>query len=169
MFLATVMPGHPNGDQVNHTLKEVTDELLLLWDGVFYTHTADYHWGRTVSLALVPAVCDAEASHSLSGFASHEHTCFCLRCLLPRNEIHNLDPETWPRRNLEQHRSQAFLWRDASSTSQRDKIYKEYGVRWSELLRLPYWNPITFTLIDSMHMGYLGLFSTHIQKIWKMN
>ncbi|KAJ3928294.1 MAG: hypothetical protein NXY57DRAFT_1041744 [Lentinula lateritia] len=140
MFLVTVMPGHPNEDQ-----------------------------GRSVSLAVLPAVCDAEGAHSLSGFASHEHTYFCVRCLLPKNDIHNLKPETWPRRELEEHRKVASLWRDAPSIADRDKIFKDYGVRWSELLRLPYWNPITFTLIDSMHMGYLGLFSTHIRKIWKMD
>ncbi|KAJ3911638.1 hypothetical protein F5877DRAFT_10671, partial [Lentinula edodes] len=169
MFLVTVMPGHPNEDQVNHTLKEVVDELLLLWHGVFYTRTAEYPQGRTVSLAVLPAVCDAEGAHSLSGFASHEHTYFCIRCLLPKHEIHNLKPETWPRRDLEEHRKLASLWRDAPSIADRDKIFKEHGLRWSELLRLPYWNPITFTLIDSMHMGYLGLFSTHIRKIWKMD
>ncbi|KAJ4493946.1 hypothetical protein C8J55DRAFT_416731 [Lentinula edodes] len=163
------MPGHPNEDQVNHILKEVVDELLLLWHGVFYTHTAECPQGRSVSLAVLPAVCDAEGAHSLSGFASHEHTYFCVRCLLPKNDIHNLKPETWPRRDLEEHRKVASLWRDAPSIADRDKIFKDYGVRWSELLRLPYWNPITFTLIDSMHMGYLGLFSTHIRKIWKMD
>ncbi|KAJ3853217.1 hypothetical protein EV368DRAFT_28043, partial [Lentinula lateritia] len=169
MFLVTVMHGHPNEDQVNHTLQKVVDELLLLWDGVFYTRTAKYSRGRTVRAALVPAVCDTQGAHTLSGFASHRHTLFCIRCLLPIQEIHNLDPATWPRRDLESHRTYANLWRDAASKAIRDTLFNKYGVRWTEMLRLPYWNPIVYTIIDSMHLGYLGLFATHIRRIWKMN
>lgn len=169
MFLVTVMHGHPNEDQVNHTLQKVVDELLLLWDGVFYTQTAKYSRGRTVCAALVPAVCDTQGAHTLSGFASHRHTLFCIRCLLPIQEIHNLDPARWPRRDLESHRTYANLWRDAASKAIRDTLFNKYGVRWTEMLRLPYWNPIVYTIIDSMHLGYLGLFATHIRRIWKMN
>ncbi|KAJ3710726.1 hypothetical protein C8R42DRAFT_596772, partial [Lentinula raphanica] len=163
------MRGHPNEAQVNHSLQKIVDQLLLFWNGIFFTRTFKYPKGRTVYAALAPAVCDTEGAHSLSGFASHSHKYFCIRCVLPIQDIHNLDPDTWPKRNLETHKIQAGLWRDAPSQTARRKIYDDYGMRWSELLRLPYWNPITYTIIDSMHLSYLGLFATHVRKIWKLN
>ncbi|KAJ3836789.1 hypothetical protein F5878DRAFT_662668 [Lentinula raphanica] len=169
MFLVTVMRGHPTEAQVNHSLQKIVDQLLLFWNGIFFTRTSKYPKGRTVYAALAPAVCDTEGAHSLSGFASHSHKYFCVRCVLPIQDIHNLDPDTWPKRNLETHKIQAALWRDAPSQTARRKIYDDYGMRWSELLRLPYWNPITYTIIDSMHLSYLGLFATHVRKIWKLN
>ena len=36
-------------------------------------------------------------------------------------------------------------------------IFKETGVRWSELLRLLYWDPTRFLAIDGMHNLLLGL------------
>ncbi|KAJ3716826.1 hypothetical protein C8R42DRAFT_724475 [Lentinula raphanica] len=169
MFLVTVMRGHPNEAQINYTLEKIVDQLLLLWNGVFFTRTSKYPSGRMVYAALVPAVCDTEGAHSLSGFASHSHKYFCVRCLLPIQEIHNLDTNTWPKRDIKIHKEQASLWRDAPSEIARRKIYEDSGMRWSELLRLPYWNPIVFTVIDSMHLCYLGLFATHVRKIWKMD
>ncbi|KAJ3762559.1 hypothetical protein EV360DRAFT_79172 [Lentinula raphanica] len=169
MFLVTVMRGHPNEAQINHTLQKLVDQLLLFWNGIFFTRTSKYPNGRTVYAALAPAVCDTEGAHSLSGFASHSHKYFCVRCLLPIQDIHNLDPDTWPKRDIQIHKEQAALWRDAPSEGARRKIYEDHGMRWSELLRLPYWNPILFTVIDSMHLCYLGLFATHVRKIWRMD
>ncbi|KAJ3720318.1 hypothetical protein C8R42DRAFT_582858 [Lentinula raphanica] len=163
------MRGHPNEAQINHTLQKVVDQLLLFWNGVFFTRTSKYARGRTVYAALAPAVCDTEGAHSISGFASHSHKYFCVRCILPIQDIHNLDSSTWPIRDIETHKLQANLWRDAPSEAARHQIYENHGMRWSELLRLPYWNPILFTVIDSMHLCYLGLFATHVRKIWKMD
>ncbi|KAJ3897153.1 hypothetical protein F5879DRAFT_782240, partial [Lentinula edodes] len=96
---------------------------------------------------------------------SHTHTWFCRRCLLPLNEIHNLEPETWVMRDCCQHREIALEWKDASE-ARREAIYTEHGIRHSELLELPYWDPILFTIIDDVHFAYLGLLKTHLEKIW---
>ncbi|KAJ3779495.1 hypothetical protein GGU10DRAFT_242129, partial [Lentinula aff. detonsa] len=83
-------------------------------------------------------------------------------------DIHNLNPESWVMRDSLKHRELAFESKDASP-AQRDDIYKAHGVQWTELLALPYWDPILFTVIDDMHLGYLGLFETHLCKIWGIN
>jgi hypothetical protein len=49
------------------------------------------------------------------------------------------------------------------------KAEEDHGIYWSELLRLPYWNPILFTIIDPMHTLYLGLLKSHCRDIWGMN
>jgi len=44
-------------------------------------------------------------------------------------------------------------------------IFAQTGVRWSELLRLPYFDPTRFVVIDVMHNLFLGLISKHFQDI----
>ncbi|KAJ3862563.1 hypothetical protein EV359DRAFT_65525 [Lentinula novae-zelandiae] len=164
----TIIPGKPSRHNINHTLRRLVQQLLPFWKGVYYLRTARYTLGRTIFAVLIPAVCDTEGAHQLSGFASPSHTYFCRRCLLPIQEIHNLDLEKWVMRDGNKHRQLAFEWRDAP-IARRNMIYQENGLRWSELLDLPYWDPIRFTVIDDMHLGYLGLFETHLREIWKID
>ncbi|KNZ47277.1 hypothetical protein VP01_6558g1, partial [Puccinia sorghi] len=47
--------------------------------------------------------------------------------------------------------SQSLKWREATTINARDKIFKQYGVRWSELNQLPYWNPVKNVVLGVMH------------------
>ena len=49
--------------------------------------------------------------------------------------------------------------------AQQKKIEQEFGVRYSELCRLPYYDPIRCHLIDPMHCLLLGI-AKHTLKIW---
>ncbi|KAI8969510.1 hypothetical protein BD414DRAFT_402535, partial [Trametes punicea] len=73
-----------------------------------------------------------------------------------KSDISNLDRSSWPRRSREDHYHYARRWRDAESEVERKRLFDKYGVRWSELLRLPYWDPTRFSLLDAMHNLYLG-------------
>ncbi|KAH7870084.1 uncharacterized protein C8R40DRAFT_997350, partial [Lentinula edodes] len=159
----------PSQHHINFTLRKLVKQLLPFWEGVFYVHTARYLLGRRVFIALIPAVCDTEGAHQLSGFASHSHTYFCRRCLLQIGDIHNLVPKTWLMRDSAQHRELALKWKEASTEEECQKIYDKYGIRWSELLELPYWDPVLFTIIDDMHFAQLGLFETHLRDIWQID
>ena len=53
-----------------------------------------------------------------------------------------------------------------SSNTSRKKHVKETGVRWSELLRLPYFDPIRFIIIDPMHCLFLGIAKWIVKRIW---
>ncbi|KAE9390207.1 hypothetical protein BT96DRAFT_779306, partial [Gymnopus androsaceus JB14] len=166
MLLLAVLSGDPKQHEINQILARVVDLLLPLEEGYFYLRTAKHPFGRNVSLVIVPAVCDVLGAHQLVGFPHHKHRLFCTCCLLPRHDIHNLNRASWPRRDAEQHRKQAIAWRDAPTQKHHDHIYKTYGVRWSELLHLPGFDPIAFTTIDDFHMLLLGLYETHIRDIW---
>ncbi len=63
----------------------------------------------------------------------------------------------------------ASSWRDATDGCIQESIYKKTHIRWSELLRLPYWDPTKFLAIDSMHCFYLGLLHRHCRLIWGMD
>ncbi|KAJ3899897.1 hypothetical protein F5879DRAFT_810115, partial [Lentinula edodes] len=169
MYLLTVMTGKPSQHHINFTLRKLVKQLLPFWEGVFYVRTARYFLGRRVFIALIPAVCDTEGAHQLSGFASHSHTYFCRRCLLQIGDIHNLVPQTWIMCDPAQHRQLALKWKEASTEEERQKIYDEFGIRWSELLELPYWDPVLFTIIDDMHFAQLGLFETHLRDVWQID
>ena len=63
----------------------------------------------------------------------------------------------------------AQAWKSKLTTSARQTAFEEHSVRWSVLLDLPYWDPVRFTVIDSMHNHYLGLLKHHCRKIWGMS
>ena len=51
----------------------------------------------------------------------------------------------------------------APNKTQRKAKLSEYGVRYSELLRLPYWDPTKAVVVDGMHNLFLGLVKTHVE------
>ena len=68
--------------------------------------------------------------------------------------------------NALSHRKYAQEWLECSSKSSRENHFKEHGVRWSELLRLPYMNPIRFAVVDPMHCLFLGVAKWIIKSIF---
>ncbi|KAI9063132.1 hypothetical protein FKP32DRAFT_1534736, partial [Trametes sanguinea] len=160
----------PSLEQINHFLKPLVDEMLELWEpGVFFSRTMNFAEGRLVRCALVPLVCDLPAARQTAGLGAHNAKYFCSVCKLEHCDIDNIDVSSWPPRSAEEHRQLADAWRDKQSTSQRDAAFRENSTRWSELLRLPYWDPVSYTVIDSMHNHYLGLLKHHCRRIWGMN
>lgn len=171
MYLAGVIPGpgKPSLDQINHVLSLLVQELLDFWRGVFYTITFASASGLLTKGVMIPLVCDMLAARQICGLGSATSTWFCTCCFLTIQEIENLDRSSWPPRDLKEQVKQARLWKTSKSEDDRNAIFKAYGVRWSVLLDLPYWNPILFSVVDSMHSAYLGLFQTHCRRIWRIN
>lgn len=69
-------------------------------------------------------------------------------------------------RNLNEHRQNALGWRRCNSDASRNRFAKQTGVRWSELLRLPYFDPIMFTIVDPMHCLFLGIARWIVKRLW---
>jgi len=172
LFLVGIIPGPgaPLLEQINHVLKPLVDDLLIFWNsGVYYASTPKYRNGRCILCAVIPLICDLPAARQMSGYAHFSSHHFCSMCLLRLEDINDLDRSHWPRRSCQEHRHWAEQWRSASSEKERKKIFDTYGLRWSELLRLPYWDPTLFTLVDSMHAMFLGDFKRHCRDIWGMD
>lgn len=172
MCLIGVIPGphEPELQQLNHFLRPLVDELLILWHrGV---HLADKSQERAllfIRAALIPLVCDIPALRKAGGFAGHMSTHFCSFCELSKVDINNLDREKWSRHTLEQHRRYAAQWRDAKTEAAREAEFKAHGVRWSELLRLEYWDPTKFAVVDAMHNLFLGELRHHCRDVWGLD
>ncbi|KAI6095267.1 hypothetical protein F5141DRAFT_962938, partial [Pisolithus sp. B1] len=117
--------------------------------------------GRLILLAVVPLICDVLGACQVGGFLSHAATLFCSFCLLPADMIENLDTSSWPMWTLQDHRAHADQWHLVKTSDKQDCIAKTHGIQFSELLRLPYWDPIWFTILDSMHAFFLHALPQH--------
>ena len=171
MYLAGVIPGpgKPSLDQINHALSLVVAELHDFWKEVYYTVISASLSGCLTKGAMIPLVCDMLSARQLAGLSSATSTLFCTSCHLTIQDIENLDKSTWPARDLITQIEHARAWRDCENEVDRDACFKAHGVRWSVLLDLPYWNPILFSVPDSMHAAHLGLFHSHCRKVWRIN
>lgn len=155
--------------QINHFLRPLVDELLELWDpGVHLSSTPAHPFGRTIRVALGQVIADLAACRTVAGFAAESHTIFCSVCNLRRQNATNFIRASWGRRSHEDHLKRCTQWRKATSQEERRAIEKEYGVRWTELLRLPYWRSSRQTAIDMMHALY-RLLEVHCRDLWGMD
>ncbi|OJT02580.1 hypothetical protein TRAPUB_6902, partial [Trametes pubescens] len=170
IYLAGIIPGphEPHLHQLNHLLRPLVDELLELWHrGIQVEHTATRASGRLIRAAVIPLVCDLPALRKTAGFAGHSSQHFCSFCPLPKDDICNLDRESWPQcRTWSEHLQIAKEWEAAATERRRHELFQAHGLRWSELLRLPYWDPTRFALLDAMHNLYLGELRHHCISVW---
>ncbi|KAI9626751.1 hypothetical protein KEM48_010216 [Puccinia striiformis f. sp. tritici PST-130] len=63
-------------------------------------------------------------------------------------------------------RSQAIRWRDSDILAKQKRLLKLHGTRWSELNRLPYWNPVMNVALGVMHNWYEGVLQHHWRICW---
>lgn len=172
VILVGVLPGpHEPSLHMNSFIEPLVRQLLKLWNGV-EMFTPDGI--KKIQAALLCVSSDIPASRKLSGFVGHSATKACSKCLksfLPasfglKSDYSGFNRNFWPKRDLKDHKEQGMKWKHAITLAQRHEIEREYGVRYSELLRLPYFDTIRFTVIDPMHNILLGS-AKHIVVLWK--
>jgi len=172
MYLAGIIPGpkEPSLTQINHLLRPLVNELLELWNpGVWYVRTPRCVSGKLVKAALVPLICDLKAARQVMGHGSHSARKFCSICSLPWKQRNDINASSRIPVSAETFRRYALEWREARSESEKGRLFKKHGIRWSILLELPYWDPPRFTVIDSMHTILLGHLHRHCTIIWGLN
>lgn len=171
IYLVGIIPGpkEPSLHQINHFLAILVKDLNGLWaDGVYFTRTSAYRFGRLVRCALIPLICDMPGLRKTAGFAGHSATQLCSFCHIVKTSIADLSYWSWPRRTLEDHRERARMWRDAPSEDIRTAFWNANQIRWTELLNLPYWDITKYAVLDAMHNLFLGHFKRHCVDIWHM-
>lgn len=171
IYLVGIIPGprEPSLEQINHFLRPLVDDLRVLWStGIYLSQTAARSVGRLVRAAVILLVCDLPALRKVAGFAGHRHNkFFCSFCNLPRTDINNTNPDSWPKGfSWSEHLEAAKMWKDAPTEASRVAIFERFGKRWSELLRLEYWDPTKFTVVDAMHNLFLGDIRHHCMEVW---
>jgi hypothetical protein len=170
MFLAGIIPGprEPPLDCINHYLTPLVSELVEFWQtGVFISRTHNYPTGRVIRCALVAVVCDLPASRKTAGFAAVQHDYFCSVCKCRKKGDGYVGKPflDWERRSNSECRKHAENYRNAPDEKSRQAAFNGFGVRWSELLRLPYFDPSRFVVVDAMHNLFLGLIQEHCKHV----
>lgn len=167
MFLFGIIPGpkEPPLACLNHYLRPLVDMLLEFWyTGIHFSRTAAYYYGRVVRCALICLVSDLPAARKSSGFASIHHTQMCAMCHCKRSPddiLNDSFAKLGERRTAEEIRNSAQVHRDAEDEKARNEAVHATGIRWSELLRLPYFDPSCSIIVDAMHNLFLGLVQEH--------
>ena len=167
MYVAGVIAEHPHKTQLNHYIRPVVDEMAVSWErGVQYSRTANYRNGRPTRSAIVLSVNDLPATRQLNAYAgtgSH-HFCTVCQCFhLSKRGRTDIDSCDWNPRDLHQLRKNAEDWRSAPTDKIQNALFSQTGVRWSELWRLPYWDPTRMLVVDSMHCLLEGLAHHHFR------
>jgi hypothetical protein len=173
VFLVGVIPGpgKPATDDINHYLEVLVIDLLEFWDpGVFFSRTFNHREGKLFQAMLVPVVADMLAARQilgLPGVATAHY--FCTFCDLDIDDLDILDPAEWPAKDVDHIRHVAGMYKHAPNEERQQAIFQAFGLRWSVLLDLPYWNPVLYTIIESMHALDLGLFQHHCHELFQID
>jgi hypothetical protein len=174
MYVAGIVPGpsEPKETQLNHYMRPVVDDFQVSWEhGVEYSRTAKYPDGRLTRSAIAVSVNDLPAARKVNQSIGHTSHKFCTRChcqhrsKLDRTDVKHDD---WLPKKVADLRRDAEAWRSAPTTSAQKKLLDETGMRWTELWRLPYWDPTCMLGVDSMHCLLEGVAQQHFREILRL-
>jgi hypothetical protein len=165
MYLAGIIPGpkQPSLENLNHYIRPLMNDLVDAWErGIKFSKTACYPNGRLTRCAVALVICDLPAARHLSCLAGVSSHFYCSACdCYHKSTYGRVDFENWTPRDRDKLRAYAEQWRDAATSAEREALFKAHGVRYSELWRLPYWDPSRQLVIDLMHCLLEGLVPHH--------
>ena len=173
IILVGIIPG-PNEPKLtmNSFLKPLVEDLKEFWAGIMIPCNNHPLKNICIRAALICSACDVPATRKLCGFVGHTATLGCSKCLKnfscegnSKMDYSGYDHELWGIRNLAVHREQCLKYLQAKTKSEQTLISKTYGVRYSCLIELPYFNPIRFAVVDPMHNLFLGT-AKHAMETW---
>lgn len=156
----------------NTFIEPLVKELETAWIGF---HMKSFKCSETPTkfrLALICVGCDIPASRKLCGFLGHAATKGCNKCMksfeggVGEKNYWGFDVSSWELRNLRSHCEAVKNIVRCKTKTNRERLEKEYGVRYSVLLELDYFDPIRMTVIDPMHNLFLGTAKRMIS-LWK--
>ena len=156
---------------LNSFLQPIVDELKVLWKGV-RLKTSQSRVELTYRAAILFASADLPAVRKLCGFKGFSAHRGCSKCFKyfpgsfgQKTDYSGFDRTQWPPRQNFIYRQHAAHVRRASTQTKHEKLAKKYGVYYSCLLQLEYFDAVRFTAIDPMHNLFLGT-AKHIFKLW---
>ena len=168
MFLAGIVPGpnEPPGDQLNHFLEPLIDDMVASWErGISFSCTALHPSGRVIRSAIACVVCDLPAARKAAQMSAARSYFYCSVCnccdlkTLGRTDFHS---ERWNLRDKATLQQQAEGYKNTESVQQQEALFAKYEIRWSPLWKLPYWDPACQLVIDAMHCTLEGLTRFHV-------
>ncbi|MBW0468667.1 hypothetical protein O181_008382 [Austropuccinia psidii MF-1] len=153
-------PKEPTALQLNYLLMPLIKELKELWQGYHLSPTSTGPSGSFIHVAILTAIADVVAMCKLTGFISHPGIHFCNFCTIQKAQIEEIGPQFHYTRSYQNHKSTIAKWLRATP-QQRQEIFSEYGVRYSILEDLPYWEATRMVNLDIMHNLILEILKDH--------
>ncbi|MBW0526247.1 hypothetical protein O181_065962 [Austropuccinia psidii MF-1] len=162
VYVAGIIPGpkEPTALQLNYLLMPLIKELKELWQGYHFSPTSTGPSGSFICVAILMAIVDVVAMCKLTGFISHSGNHFCNFCTIHKAQIEEIGPQFHYTRSYQNHKSTIAKWLWASP-QQRQAILSEYGVQYSILEDLPYWDATRMVNLDIMNNLILGILKDH--------
>lgn len=126
-----------------------------------------------VRLCIGCITCDIPATRKLCGFLGHSATLGCNKCLKKflrveggdKRDYSGFNRSEWEFRTKLTHVSNCEEIKGATCKTALENLEAKYGVRYSVLIDLPFFEPIRFPVIDVMHNLLLGT-PKHAVKMW---
>jgi hypothetical protein len=164
-------PNEPKLHEINNYLFPIVNQLNKLWSG-YNVITREYNNGRFVRGAVIGCSSDVPATQKLCGFISARIACY--RCYKSANFVNNQpnfggfeDFDEWfVERDFNKIRENAIEWKKCTTEEARKAHVSQFHVRWSEIYRLHYFNPVRFCVVDPMHCLFLGVAKWIVTKLW---
>eukprot|EP00112_Aurelia_sp_Birch-Aquarium-sp1_P005247 Seg1595.2 transcript_id=Seg1595.2/GoldUCD/mRNA.D3Y31 product="hypothetical protein" protein_id=Seg1595.2/GoldUCD/D3Y31 len=158
-------PGEPK-IHINTFLEPLVNDLMKLWAGIAIPIDETMIHCRALLLCIS---CDLPALRKTTQFLSHKAIKGCNKCEFSADrEVNDSGEETgrmsyfsrnnqFVGRTVETVLLQSREYSSAVNKTQAKRIAKANGVRYCELHRLPYFDPINMCVEDPMHALLLGL------------
>lgn len=169
MCVVGIIPGPTEPKKhMNTYLKPLVDNLLDLWRGIEVV-VRDLGQTITVRAILLCLSGDTPAIRKVSQFLSYTANKGCNKCEFmaqrERDEAGNVTGRmsylannfNFKSRTKEEVIRQSEQFLSAPNKTTADEIARKNGVRYSELHRLPYFDPVEMCAVDPMHAILLGL------------
>ena len=176
VIIVGCIPG-PNEPKlsVNSFLKPLIDDLMELWHGTLIKSGSAF--GVTsVRCMLTSISADIPATRKLCGFMSHSARRGCSKCLKEfeclefgsKPDYSGFDRSAWSPRCHDSHMHILKQIMQSKSSLEKKELQRTWGVRYSELIRLPYLDLVRFHVVDPMHNLLLGT-AKYMMSVWKDN
>jgi hypothetical protein len=171
MYLAVIPgPREPSLTELNHYIRPLIDDMVKAWKrGIYFSKTALRPSGRLTKSAIAVVLCDLQAARKTSQMAPAQSHFYCSVCdCYHLSTLGRTDCNNWIKRDVTDLRLKAEAWKNASTLAEQQKLFNQNGIRWSELWRLPYWDPTRQLMVDSMHCLFEGLVKAHVLEVLKL-
>ena len=158
-----IIPGpHEPPGNINSYLEPLVDDLVDLWDGISIP-------GEQLPLraAVLTATADMPALRKLTQFLGHKANLGCSRCKFvaerepgtvgASGKMSYFTKSLVPDRRHNEVVQQGHQYNAAQTKKAAAQIAQKNGVRYSELMRLPYFDIVKMCATDPMHTILLGM------------
>lgn len=173
MFVGGIIPGpnEPSADELDHFVRPIVEQFVRTWrPGLKVSSTARSKSGAVVEAGLLLSVNDLPAARKVAGFQGPMSNFICTICKLRgTHQIFDTDHKRWIPRDVTELRQWSTAYRDAQTLDERKAIFNEYGVRWSSLWLLDYWDPTKMLVIDAMHCILEGIVHYHCRHVLRLD